>query len=79
MNETDYIKEALVQECVNGFINSVLEYQRFDSISDQNNAIQTWSQAVLAAVSIKDNVEVMQKAIEYLNETSLRHRNQPST
>jgi hypothetical protein len=61
MNETDYIKEALVQECVNGFINSVLEYQRFDSISDQNNAIQTWSQAVLAAVSIKDNVEVINR------------------
>jgi hypothetical protein len=61
MNETDYIKEALVQECVNGFINSVLEYQRFDSISDQNNAIQTWSQAVLAAVSIKNNVEVINR------------------
>jgi hypothetical protein len=61
MNETDYIKEALVQECVNGFINSVLEYQRFDSISDQNNVIQTWSQAVLAAVSIKDNVEVINR------------------
>jgi len=28
--------------------------------------------------SFKDNVEVMQKAIEYLNETSLRHRNQLS-
>jgi hypothetical protein len=61
MNETDYIKEALMQECVNGFINSVLEYQRFDSISDQNNAIQTWSQAVLAAVSIKNNVEVINR------------------
>jgi hypothetical protein len=61
MNETDYIKEALLQECVNGFINSVLEYQRFDSISDQNNAIETWSQAVLAAVSIKTNVEVINR------------------
>jgi hypothetical protein len=61
MNETDYIKEALLQECVNGFVNSVLEYQRFDSISDQNNAIQTWSQAVLAAVSIKNNVEVINR------------------
>jgi hypothetical protein len=61
MNESDYIKEALMQECVNGFINSVLEYQRFDSISDQNNAIQTWSQAVLAAVSIKNNVEVINR------------------
>lgn len=61
MNETDYIKEALLQECVNGFVNSVLEYQRFDSISDQNNAIQTWSQAVLAAVSIKTNVEVINR------------------
>ena len=29
--------------------------------------------------AFKDNVEVMQKAIEYLNETSLRHRNQLST
>ena len=29
--------------------------------------------------AFKDNVEVMQKAIEYLNETSLRHRNQSST
>jgi hypothetical protein len=61
MNETDYIKEALLQECVNGFVNSVLEYQRFDSISDQNNAIETWSQAVLAAVSIKTNVEVINR------------------
>lgn len=61
MNETDYIKEALLKECVNGFINSVLEYQRFDSILDQNNAVQTWSQAVLAAVSIKNNVEVINR------------------
>jgi hypothetical protein len=29
--------------------------------------------------AFKDNTEVIQKAIEYLNETSLRHRNQSST
>ena len=29
--------------------------------------------------AFKDNVDLMQKAIEYLNETSLRHRNQSGT
>ena len=32
----------------------------------------------VALGSFKDNVEVIQKAVEYLNENSLRHRNQPS-
>ena len=33
----------------------------------------------VALGSFKDNVEVIQKAIEYLNENSLRHRNQHNT
>ena len=55
MNETEYIKEALVRECVNSFINSVSEYDRFDTVLEQHQHIDTWGQAVLVALALQNS------------------------
>ena len=53
MNETEYIKEAVVRECVNSFINSVQEFARFETIEEQQQSIITWSQALHAAIALQ--------------------------
>jgi|Wag4MinimDraft_6_1082665.scaffolds.fasta_scaffold162980_1 hypothetical protein len=55
MNETEYIKQALLRECVNSFINSVNELDRFDTILEQQTSILTWGQAVIAALAIQNS------------------------
>ena len=55
MNETEYIKQALLRECVNGFINSVNELDRFDTVLEQQTSILTWGQAVIAALAIQNS------------------------
>jgi hypothetical protein len=55
MNETEYIKQALLRECVNSFINSVNKLDRFDTILEQQTSILTWGQAVIAALAIQNS------------------------
>jgi len=56
MNETDYIKEALIQKCVNNFIECVVKTKARE-ISDNTANVNDWAQAVIAALAIKDKVE----------------------
>jgi hypothetical protein len=56
MNETDYIKEALVSKCVNNFIECVVKVKSRDLAEDTAN-VNDWAQAVIAALAIKDKVE----------------------
>jgi hypothetical protein len=55
MNETEYIKQALLRECVNSFINSVNELDRFDTVLEQQTSILTWGQAVIASLAIQNS------------------------
>jgi hypothetical protein len=55
MNETEYIKQALLRECVNSFINSVNEYDRFDTVLEQQTSILIWGQAVIASLAIQNS------------------------
>ena len=56
MNETDYIKEALIKKCVNNFIECVVKVRSRDLAEDTAN-VSDWAQAVIAAIAIKDKVE----------------------
>ena len=56
MNETDYIKEALISKCVNNFIEVVMKTEALD-LSENTANVSDWGQAVLAALAIKDKVE----------------------
>jgi len=56
MNQTDYIKEALISKCVNSFIEAVLKTNSLD-LSENTANVSDWGQAVLAAFAIKDKVE----------------------
>lgn len=56
MNETEQIKVALVEECVNQFILAIVNVDEYDSLTQRHKDIKTWSQAVLAALAIQDKV-----------------------
>jgi hypothetical protein len=56
MNETDYIKEALIAECINKFIECVVKVKARDLAENTAN-VNDWAQAVIAALAIKDKVE----------------------
>ncbi len=63
MNETEQIKVALVDDCVNQFIWAVVNISEYDSLTQRDEDIKTWSQAVLAALAIQDKVSFIKKPI----------------
>jgi hypothetical protein len=63
MNETEQIKVALVEECVNQFILAVVNIDEYESLTQRDEDIKTWSQAVLAALAIQDKVSFINKPI----------------
>ena len=56
MNETEYIKEALVNKCIQNFIEAVLKNKALGLVEDTQN-VSDWGTAVLAALAIRDKVE----------------------
>ena len=56
MNETEYIKEALVNKCIQNFIEAVLNNKALGLAEDTQN-VSDWGTAVLAALAIRDKVE----------------------
>jgi hypothetical protein len=56
MNETEYIKEALLNKCIQNFIEAVLKNKALGLAEDTQN-VSDWGTAVLAALAIRDKVE----------------------
>ena len=56
MKETEYIKESLVNRCIQNFIEAVLK-NTAHGLAEDTQTVSDWGTAVLAALAIRDKVE----------------------